>query len=113
MVPLLTATSTVFRRHRRRRGGTHEAVIRDQMHHEWYITTLYSAAGAPGEDEVQLAYRSLGMAVDGFDPQDGGGFLSYAVPVIRSCGRSKPAAKVAPGIWAPRTVYGSGPIRCG
>jgi RNA polymerase sigma-B factor len=64
------------------RAGLREAVIRDQMRHARYITALYSSQGPPGEDEVTLAHRSLGMAVDGFDPEAGESFLHYAVPVI-------------------------------
>jgi RNA polymerase sigma-B factor len=64
------------------RAALREAVIRDQMHHAWHITALYNSRGAPGEDEVTLAYRSLGTAVDGFDPEGGESFLHYAVPVI-------------------------------
>jgi RNA polymerase sigma-B factor len=59
-----------------------EAIIRDQMPHAWYITALYNSRGASGEDDVTLAYRSLAMAVDGFDPEGGESFLHYAVPVI-------------------------------
>jgi RNA polymerase sigma-B factor len=64
------------------RAALREAVTRDQMRHVWYITALYSSQGSPGEDEVTLAYRTLGIAVDGFDPEGGESFLHYAVPVI-------------------------------
>jgi len=64
------------------RASLREAVIRDQMPHAWYITTLYNCPDTQGEDDVTLAYRSLAMAVDGFDPEAGQSFLRYAVPVI-------------------------------
>lgn len=64
------------------RVSLREAVIRDHMRDAWYITALYRFRGAQGEDDVQLAYRSLAAAVDRFDPESGGSFLSQAVPVI-------------------------------
>ena len=65
------------------RASLREAVIRDHMRYAWYITTLYnSRRGEQGEDDVQLAYRSLGTAVDVFDPECGVSFLSHAVPMI-------------------------------
>jgi len=64
------------------RANLREAVIRGQMRHARYITALYSSQGPPGEDEVTLTHRSLGMAADGFDPEGGESFLHYAVPVI-------------------------------
>jgi RNA polymerase sigma-B factor len=65
-----------------RRASLREAVIRDNMRHAWYIAALYRSRDVAGEDDVQLAYRSLATAVDGFDPESGGSFLGYAVPVI-------------------------------
>jgi RNA polymerase sigma-B factor len=64
------------------RASLREAVIRDHMRHAWYIAALYRSRDVAGEDDVQLAYRSLATAVDGFDPECGGSFLGYAVPVI-------------------------------
>lgn len=64
------------------RASLREAVIRDHMRHAWNIAACYRSQGAQGEDDVALVYRSLGQAVDGFDPECGGSFLGYAVPVI-------------------------------
>jgi RNA polymerase sigma-B factor len=64
------------------RASLREAVIRDHMRHAWYIAALYRPRDIQGEDDVQLAYRSLGQAVDGFDPEGGSSFLGYAVPMI-------------------------------
>jgi RNA polymerase sigma-B factor len=64
------------------RARLREAVIRDHMRDAWHIAALYRPRDVAGEDDVQLAYRCLGQAVDGFDPECGGSFLSYAVPVI-------------------------------
>ena len=64
------------------RASLREAVIRDHMRHAWYIAACYRFRGVQGEDDVALAYRSLATAVDGFDPERHGRFLSYAVPVI-------------------------------
>jgi len=64
------------------RASLREAVIRDHMRHAWYIAALYRPRDVAGEDDVQLAYRSLATAVDGFDPESGGSFLGHAVPVI-------------------------------
>jgi RNA polymerase sigma-B factor len=64
------------------RASLREAVIREQMRYAWHITALYSSRDVLREDDVALVYRSLGKAVDGFDPESGESFLRYAVPVI-------------------------------
>jgi RNA polymerase sigma-B factor len=64
------------------RASLRAAVIRDHMRHAWYIAALYRLRDIQGEDDVALAYRSLATAVDSFDPECGGSFLGYAVPVI-------------------------------
>jgi RNA polymerase sigma factor (sigma-70 family) len=64
------------------RARLREAVIREHMPTAWHIAARYASRIPLGEDEVHLAYRSLEKAVDGFDPEGGGSFLGYAVPVI-------------------------------
>jgi RNA polymerase sigma-B factor len=66
----------------RLRARLREAVIREHMPCAWYIAARYASRIPLGEDEVHLAYRSLEKAMDGFDPECGGSFLGYAVPVI-------------------------------
>jgi RNA polymerase sigma-B factor len=64
------------------RARLREAVIREHMGDAWHIIVLYDACGEPDEDGLRLAYRSVALAVDGFDPRRGASFLAYAVPVI-------------------------------
>lgn len=64
------------------RARLREAVVREHMRDAWRIVVLYNAHGEMREDGLQVAYRGLAAAVDGFDPGSGAGFLAYAVPVI-------------------------------
>jgi RNA polymerase sigma-B factor len=65
-----------------RRDGVRDEVVRAWLPMAHRIASRYRGRGEPLEDLRQVAALALVKAVDGFDPERGGAFESYAVPTI-------------------------------
>ncbi|TVZ79024.1 SigB/SigF/SigG family RNA polymerase sigma factor [Streptomyces sp. BK340] len=65
-----------------RRDGLRNEVVRAWLPMAHRIATRYRDRGESLEDLRQVAALALVKAVDGFDPDRGGAFASYAVPTI-------------------------------
>ncbi|MET7568248.1 SigB/SigF/SigG family RNA polymerase sigma factor [Streptomyces sp. NPDC005492] len=67
--------------------GTEREVLRDELVRAWLpmaerIAGRYRGKGEPFEDLRQVAALGLVKAVDGYDPERGYAFESYAVPTV-------------------------------
>src|ERR1044072_5315057 len=70
--------------HLRRTGdpGTREALVRKYLPLARHTARRFQRFGDAGEDLFQVACYALVKAVDGFDPNRGLVFTSYAIPTI-------------------------------
>jgi RNA polymerase sigma-B factor len=59
-----------------------ERVIAEYMAYARHLAARYAVDGQLAEDLCQVAYVGLVKSVDGFDPDYGAAFLSYATPTI-------------------------------
>ncbi|MFE0426755.1 SigB/SigF/SigG family RNA polymerase sigma factor [Streptomyces sp. NPDC058953] len=80
-------TAADFRRLAVLPDGPERDALRDRVVRAWLpmahrIATRYRNRGEPLDDLRQVAALALVKAVDGFDPDRGGAFESYAVPTI-------------------------------
>jgi RNA polymerase sigma-B factor len=71
----------------RRYALTRDPVLRDQLFTRWMplarqLTRRYARTSEPFEDLLQVASIGLIKALNGFDPDRGRAFSSYAVPTI-------------------------------
>jgi RNA polymerase sigma-B factor len=57
-------------------------VIAEYMPYARFVAARYDAGSQLAEDLRQTAYVALVKAVDGFDPENGAAFLTYATPKI-------------------------------
>jgi len=64
------------------RAALRERVIAEYMHYARHLLTRYGIPLQAVEDFQQVAYVGLIKAVDGFDPEQGTAFLTYATPTI-------------------------------
>jgi RNA polymerase sigma-B factor len=71
----------------RRYARTRDPLLRDQLFERWMplarqLTRRYGRSNEPFEDLLQVASIGLVKALQGFDPERGRAFSSYAVPTI-------------------------------
>ena len=71
----------------RRYAKNHDPVLRDQLFQRWtplarQLARRYGRSAEPFEDLMQVAAIGLLKALQGFDPERGKAFSSYAVPTI-------------------------------
>ena len=71
----------------RRFAATHDPRLRDQLFERWMplarqLTRRYGRTTEPFEDLLQVASIGLIKALNGYDPDRGKAFSSYAVPTI-------------------------------
>jgi RNA polymerase sigma-B factor len=71
----------------RRYAVSHDPVLRDQLFERWtplarQLARRYGRTTEPFEDLLQVASIGLIKALQGFDPERGKAFSSYAVPTI-------------------------------
>jgi RNA polymerase sigma-B factor len=81
-------TSTLFQRRSETHDPAERAALDDELVHlnlrmAKDATRRFRDRGVPDEDIEQVAYLGLVKAVQGFDPERGHDFLSFAIPTIR------------------------------
>jgi RNA polymerase sigma-B factor len=80
-------TAAAFERLSHLPAGAERAALRDELVRVWLpmserIAGRYRGKGEPYEDLRQVAALGLVKAVDGYDPERGHAFESYAVPTV-------------------------------
>jgi RNA polymerase sigma-B factor len=84
---LVYDTAAAFTRFAQLADGSERDALRDELVRAWLsvaerIAGRYRGKGEPYEDLRQVAALGLVKAVDGYDPDRGHAFESYAVPTV-------------------------------